>query len=339
MDLLLHVGLHKTGTTTAQACLSASSQALKGHGILYPSTGLWGDQHALIPCCLIVDHPILDRLNCGNSLEEVLDALQAELDEFRPSLVVISSEVFTEVAGDREACLRLIKALSRLFSRTTVLLSLRDTMAMALSSLKHLVREHFFESDTRFNDAFLNPVASYFQVALASEQAIQFWRESGLPLQERHMEGASGSIADYYFGDIFDQYNCNARQLLCPETNAAIEPLLRLNSDELAPLTYLLLFLLGNSGDSSIFVEKNTLAIVLEECRAKACGSLLYDSFDRNQLLGYFDYFSRADPASLPQYIPISQKLNALTHAGLTPAEILDLFAIVHRVKLRVTAA
>jgi hypothetical protein len=77
-----------------------------------------------------------------------------ELDEFRPSLVVISSEVFTEVAGDREACLRLIKSLSRLFSRTTVLLSLRGTKAMALSSLKHLVREHFFESDTRFNDAF-----------------------------------------------------------------------------------------------------------------------------------------------------------------------------------------
>jgi hypothetical protein len=339
MDLLLHVGLHKTGTTTAQACLHASSQALKHYGILYPSTGLWGDQHALIPCCLIGDHPILGRLNCGNSLQEVLGALQAELDEFRPSLVVVSSEVFTEVIGDREACLGLIKALSGLFSRITVLISLRDVMAMALSSLKHLVREHFFDSDTRFNDAFLNPVASYFQVALASEQAIRFWRESGLPLQERHLEGVSGSIADCYFGDIFDQYNGNARQLLSPETNAAIEPLLRLNSDELAPVAYLLLFLLGNSRDSSIFVAKNTLAIVFEECRANSCSSVLCDSFNHNQLLGYFDYFSKADPSSLPQYIPISQKLNALTHAGLTPAEILDLFAIVHRVKLRVAAA
>jgi hypothetical protein len=56
---------------------------------------------------------------------------------------------------------------------------------------------------------------------------------------------------------------------------------------------------------------------------------------NHNQLLGYFDYFSKADPASLAQYIPISQKLNALTHAGLTPAEILDIFTVVHRVKLR----
>jgi hypothetical protein len=82
MDLLLHVGLHKTGTTTVQACLSASAQALKGHGILYPSTGLWADQHALIPCCLLAGHPVLDASGCSGSLESYLASLKVEFDEF-----------------------------------------------------------------------------------------------------------------------------------------------------------------------------------------------------------------------------------------------------------------
>jgi hypothetical protein len=336
MDLLLHVGLHKTATTTVQACLVANKQALNSYGILYPSTGLWGGiQHALIPASLIADHPFLGDSSCTNSLQEYLEDLQVELAEFSPSLVVMSSEVFTEVIGNKKACLSLVDDLSRLFSSTTILLTLRDSKAMALSCLKHLVRENFADSSAKFSDSFLNPVLSFFKVALASDDAIRFWHESGMPVYERKMEEAPGSHADFYFGDIFDQYNKNARQLLSPESNAAIGQPLHLNSDDLIPVAYLVLFLMGNATDSKTYVDLNALAIVLEECQAANSPSGFCDSLNHNQLLGYFDYFSKADPASLAQYIPISQKLNALTHAGLTPAEILDIFTVVHRVKLR----
>jgi hypothetical protein len=335
MDLLLHVGLHKTATTSVQACLKASAEVLRDHGILYPSTGLWDAQHALIPCCLLAEHAVLDSSVCASSLDDYLGSLQLEYDEFCPSLVVISSEVFTEITCDREGCLWLIKELSHPFSRVTILLSLREPMAMALSSLKHMLRENFYGSTSIFSDAFFNPVATFYQVACGSEAASRFWRESGIPVYERHMEGAYGSLADHYFGDIFDQYNSDARVLLCPESNPRINSFLHLNSDKLTPVTYLVLFLLGNSVDSAIFADLNTPAIILEECQVLLFGSGLSDSLNNNQLLGYFDFFSAGDPATLQQYIPISQKLNALTHAGLKSSEILDLFTVVHRVKLR----
>jgi hypothetical protein len=115
-----------------------------------------------------------------------------------------------------------------------------------------------------------------------------------------------------------------ARQLLC-------------NSNGLMPVAYLVLFfLLGSAGHSRIPLDRQTLAIIVEESRVASCHSGLCYRFDQNQLLGYFDYFSAGDFDLLQQHVLISQKLNALTHVGLRPSEILDLFAVVHRVKLRV---
>ena len=114
------------------------------------------------------------------------------------------------------------------------------------------------------------------------------------------------------------------RQLIC-------------NSDGLTPLTCLVLFfLLDSATHSGIPIDKKTLAIIAEECQVSSCRSGLCESFDHNQFIGYFDYFATGDPALSSQYILISQKLNALAHAGLSPSSVLDFFAVVHRVKLRV---
>jgi len=336
MDLLLHVGLHKTATTTAQACLYENTQALKDQGILYPSTGLWGAQHALIPYCLMADHPFVDRSIYPSQLQYYLDSLRVELDQYYPSLVVISSEAFTETIESKAACLQLIKNLSMPFSRITILLSLRDSTTKALSSLKHMLREHFAESALKFNDAFLNPVATFFEIVSQHEKAILFWHESGIPVYERHVEKVVGSLPDYYFGDTFDQYNSNSRKLLYQEANPVVNSSLRLNADDLIPVTYLVLFLLGNANNAEIFIDKNILSIIVEECQASTLHSGLCDSVNHNQLLGYFDYFSTGCPALSPQHILIPQKLKALFHAGLSQLEILDLFTLLHRVRLRV---
>ena len=333
MDLLLHVGLHKTATTTAQACLGKNSQALKEHGILYPSTGLWDSQHALIPGCLIPAYQVLNHVDPFDQLQHYLSNLQVELDQVRPSLVVISSEVFTEIIGDKKACLRLIQALSQPFARVTLLLSLRDPRAKALSGLKHLLRDHFAESGVKAGNVFVNPVTFFFEIISQHEQAIRFWHASEMPVHERYMEGVAGSVVDHYFGDIFDEYSSHARQLLRPETNPAIGPSLRLNSDELISAAYLVLFMLGNSMDSEILMTANVLVVINEELQAATSFSDLSERLNDNQLLGYFDYFATRDLR--PKHILISEKLNALTHAGLTLAEILDIFTVVHRVKLR----
>jgi len=112
------------------------------------------------------------------------------------------------------------------------------------------------------------------------------------------------------------------------------------SSERLIPVAHLiLLFLLASARHSCVPVDRQTLSIIIEECQEANCSSGLCKIFNDNQLLCYLNFFPAGDSAVLPSHIPISQKLNALTHAGLTPLEILDIFAIVHRVKLRVAVA
>jgi hypothetical protein len=110
-----------------------------------------------------------------------------------------------------------------------------------------------------------------------------------------------------------------------------------LNPEESMPVASLILFLfLGNASHSRLPINRQTYDVIIDECQVATCLSGLCESFDHNQLLGYLYYFSAGESAFLPQHLLISQQLNALSHAGLSPMEILDLFAVVHRVKLRV---
>ncbi len=59
MDLLIHVGLHKTGTTAVQQLLYSKSADFKGYGILYPDAGIFPIQHALIPLAAFCESILL----------------------------------------------------------------------------------------------------------------------------------------------------------------------------------------------------------------------------------------------------------------------------------------
>jgi hypothetical protein len=107
--------------------------------------------------------------------------------------------------------------------------------------------------------------------------------------------------------------------------------------DESMPVASLLLLMfLGSSSHSRIPISRQIYDIIVEECQASTCHAGICERFLHHHLLGYFDYFPAGASAFLSHFIPISQQLNALAHAGLGPSEVLDLFAIIHRVKLRV---
>lgn len=336
LDLLIHVGLHKTGTTTVQEVLFANSLALKTHGILYPETGLFGSQHALIPGCFIANHPFLHLASADDSLQFYLDSLRLELDQVRPALTVISSEVFTEIIHERETCLELIDVLSLPFSRTSLLLTRRKAPELALSNLKHRQREHFAESSMECPEAIMNPLAAFLEASSLAEQAARFWQESGLTVHERTMEEASGSLADHYLGDIFEEYSSDARSLLCPETNPAISAINRLNSDDLDSVAYLTLFLLGNACDTFLFTRKPTLAIIVDECADAVLRHSPFPVIGTGHLLRYLKYFLAGDQPCLSALIPTTQKILALAHAGLDQQQISALLAVVNHVKRRV---
>ncbi|MFD2858417.1 hypothetical protein ACFSZS_31685 [Seohaeicola zhoushanensis] len=88
--LHIHIGSHKTATTTLQNTFAVSSDLLEHAGVLYPATGRKFQAH----------HPLAwqlrDTAQSGTSLEDLGDwpATLQEIDASSASQVIISSEDF-----------------------------------------------------------------------------------------------------------------------------------------------------------------------------------------------------------------------------------------------------
>ncbi|WP_417743885.1 hypothetical protein [Salipiger sp.] len=91
--LYLHVGLHKTGTTTLQKTLHDNQDALARQGVLYPRTGLsqqpanWGH------------HELSYALRKRETAQEMWTALRREADAAALPKLVVSSEEFSLLPG------------------------------------------------------------------------------------------------------------------------------------------------------------------------------------------------------------------------------------------------
>jgi hypothetical protein len=130
--LLLHVGTHKTGTTSLQAALAASSGALASNGTLYPETGRINVGHHNIAWGLIGD----ERFDPAAGY---LDELAEEIRTRRPTRVVLSSEDF-EYLYDREDRLVQLRGLARrLGYKPVVVIALRDAASYVESLYSELV--------------------------------------------------------------------------------------------------------------------------------------------------------------------------------------------------------
>lgn len=101
--VFLHVGLHKTGTTSIQGALTTLRAELAGRGVLYPKTGRpeWADlgQH-LLPWSVARDQDALPtvhghRARFGDGDADALwEALRQEIARSGAGAVIISSEEF-----------------------------------------------------------------------------------------------------------------------------------------------------------------------------------------------------------------------------------------------------
>jgi hypothetical protein len=92
--VLLHAGLHKTGTTALQQFLCAAAERLRARGVLYPAAGRsrdWPEGHHNIAWQLAGDRRF-------NSLVGGLDEVAAEVAAF-PGDSVLSSEGFESLLG------------------------------------------------------------------------------------------------------------------------------------------------------------------------------------------------------------------------------------------------
>lgn len=124
MKALLHIGLPKTGTSSIQAFCVQNHEFLLKHGLLYPSSGLQGQAHHLFARAFC---PSEKEASLGwiekVDRNQLINNFVAELDEVKPSTVLITSEAF----GDVSVLESLIKELNSLalFDSIEVIVYLR----------------------------------------------------------------------------------------------------------------------------------------------------------------------------------------------------------------------
>ena len=91
MELTIHIGPHKTGTTAIQTAFATHMAALRRHGLLYPKTNWrFPAQHRLAFALKGRRIPGADHPNPTQEIEELLGALR----KFRGRNIFLSSEEF-----------------------------------------------------------------------------------------------------------------------------------------------------------------------------------------------------------------------------------------------------
>lgn len=133
-DIVIHIGLRKTGTTSIQKFLHANRGLLLEKGILYPSSGLPVKESRYAHHDLAADLTGIRPPTVPGSWEKLSD----EISEFNGKLIFISSEIFSVAITEKIEELR--KRLSG--HKVTILLYLRDPAKFIVSLYKAQIKGH-----------------------------------------------------------------------------------------------------------------------------------------------------------------------------------------------------
>ncbi len=280
-SLLLHVGLHKTATTSFQGFLHRHDEVLASCGCLYPRTARApGPQHALLPGCYFPNHPFLPR-DRSLSVDHYINQLVEELDRAPYWLCVISSEVFTELLNaDRAATRDLIVKLSGHFERVQLLLTLRDLPQLAYSDLKNRLRD--ISLGLRREIAFSAPTF-FVKIEQAKHRECDKWRELGYPVVEKSMDGVADPVG-FYFEAVLDMLPFSARFALQSAIASGTISADERNADPFAEVEYLLMILAGlklaaaGKSDTAQLTLEATVHFLRTVKKAEACAQLGIDA-------------------------------------------------------------
>jgi len=123
IDYVVHVGMHKTGTTSMQTMFDANRELLISHGLLFPETGFGGSAgFRSVKAGGIPGHDALWRALREDAVDE-LRRLHEEIRQSRCSQVLISAENMSSRlygTSDGEGFNALSEALQRLPSKRSL---------------------------------------------------------------------------------------------------------------------------------------------------------------------------------------------------------------------------
>ena len=123
-DLILHVGLHRTGSTSVQGALTASREKLRRRGVLYPHAGSIKVAHHGL--CFALRGKTDTPWGPLAPLDQLLSELQTEMNASRCHTVLISSEEFRMLCHEKSPAVgESTRQFLALFSHVRILCFLR----------------------------------------------------------------------------------------------------------------------------------------------------------------------------------------------------------------------
>ncbi len=159
MKLILHIGNHKTGTTTIQNSLyNQKDYLLKEYSFLYPETFLIKGAHHYLPTILLGNKTLFGK-NLNYSFDRLLEIFKLEIKEKQPKVVFLSSEEFFRLNTEQIAK---IKPLFDLFDKVEILAYLRNQPDHIESSYKFGILWEMTQKTNTFNSLFENVVSSNY---------------------------------------------------------------------------------------------------------------------------------------------------------------------------------
>lgn len=210
--LILHIGWHRTATTTIQHALHDSRELLVRKGVLYPLTGLHGSSHHSIAWG-VTERPI-NGWGSTPDFQNLVDQLTEEIRSSACDTVIISTEALRQVVyqPNRGPGRSRLTQLLALFSDVRVLCCVRHQAPQLESSYRFLVGwEHNLQTDSFREYVNKLPLSQFiyadteqFFCDLRPDIRFQFWSFSEAV--------ASGNVIDRFF-DVAGIEKCYPVQL------------------------------------------------------------------------------------------------------------------------------
>lgn len=136
MKLILHIGNHKTGSTTIQNnLLKYKNTLLNKFNILYPNTSLIRGAHHILPSVILGRKKIFSS-SINISYDEIINLLKQEIKNYNPKIVFLSSEEFFIFNINQ---IKMLNKLFLLFDEIELVVYLRNQLDHIESSYKFTV--------------------------------------------------------------------------------------------------------------------------------------------------------------------------------------------------------
>ena len=133
-DVIFHMGMHKTGSTSYQVALSRARDELKARGVLYP--------HSIDGAVHPQQHADIARFVFNmrrKDLEEYFLSVKKEASDNKYRKIIFSSEDFSSLGNNRNFISMFSEIVGEIFPRSTYILLLRNAVDHLSSCLSQMI--------------------------------------------------------------------------------------------------------------------------------------------------------------------------------------------------------